>query len=190
MIGVVVLAAGGSRRLGRAKQLVVWEGETLLRRAARTALGSACGPVVVVLGHRFEEMRREVSGLDVRVVVCEEWEQGMGRSLAWGIRGLVEGEVEGELKAAIVMTCDQPLVTAGVLNRLIEEWAEGRLVAACEYAGTVGVPALFDASLFEELMALKGDRGAKGVIRKHGESLGLVQFSGGEIDVDAPGDLP
>lgn len=173
--------------MGRPKQLVEWEGETLLHRAVRTAVGCQCGPVLTVLGFRAEEMRAELEGLDTRAVVCRQWKLGMGRSLACGIETLLQ--IVPGVEAAVVMTCDQPELTADVLRGLAEKWKEGCRVAACLYGDTTGVPALFDASCFPELLRLREDRGAKMILLKYEDQLGRVPFPGGSEDIDRPEDL-
>jgi molybdenum cofactor cytidylyltransferase len=188
MIAAVVLAAGASRRLGRPKQLVSVEGESLLRRAAGAALEAGCRPVVVVLGREAERMRREIEGLAVEVVVNDEWSEGVGASVRTGV-GVVE-ERAPQVRSVVLVACDQPALTADVLRRLCSAWdgSPGGLVA-CAYAGTVGVPALFGRERFAELRALAGDRGAKIVLARHPERVARVDWPVGAKDVDHPEDL-
>jgi molybdenum cofactor cytidylyltransferase len=91
--------------------------------------------------------------------------------------------------AALFMTCDQPMVTAEILEQIVAAFAAGRPSAvACEYRGTVGVPALFDRLLFGELRALDGDQGAKRVIERHLERVRRISFEPGSLDIDTPQD--
>jgi molybdenum cofactor cytidylyltransferase len=183
---VVVLAAGASRRLPGPKQLLKYHGTTLLRRAAETAVAAACGPVVVVLGAAAEKLRPELVGLDVRIVENRRAAEGLSTSIRAGLDALGEG---ASVDAALFMTCDQPLLTAEVLKRIAAAFAAGRSPAvACEYAGTIGVPALLDRSLFAELQALDGDQGAKRVLRRHTKEVVRVPFEAGSVDVDSPED--
>ncbi len=170
----MILAAGGSSRLGRAKQLLQWEGESLLRRAARIALDSVCRPVVVVLGADAEKMRPELAGLDARIVENADWARGMGTSLRAGL-----SEADG-WDAAVVLLCDQPLLTSETLDAL----AAQDDLAACEYGGTVGVPARFPRRLFPELRALDETSGAKSVLKQYSDSLTRLPFPEGVFDVD------
>jgi molybdenum cofactor cytidylyltransferase len=180
-----VLAAGGSSRLGRPKQLLLLEGEPLVRRAARAALEAGFAPVVVVVGARAAEVRVALEGLPVEVVENAGWEEGLSSSVRLGVERL--GTVG--VRAAALLGCDQPHLTAGHLARLEEaRLASGALVSASEYAGARGAPAVFDAALFPELAALGGDRGARPVIARDPSRVVGVPFPGGEVDVDHPAD--
>ncbi|HMF65463.1 MAG TPA: nucleotidyltransferase family protein [Edaphobacter sp.] len=177
-VAAVVLAAGASTRLGEPKQLVRLGGETLLERAVRVAREAWCEPVVVVLGASAAVIQQECRLGDARVVVNEDWASGMGGSIGVGVRTLKD--VDG----CVVMTCDMPAVTASHLRALMEGRDAGEVVAS-SYAGRRGVPAYFPASSFVELKAVRGDVGARGVL----QGAKCVELVGGELDVDAAGDL-
>ena len=189
-VGIIVLAAGASRRMGEPKQLLRCEGETLLRRAVRAALGSRCRPLIVVLGANAEALGDEVVG--ARVAVNEEWAEGMSSSIRCGLRAL-EAATAGTAEAVVLTLCDQPLVTSGVINRLLDVYETERppLVASEYGAGaemTLGVPALFSRALFSELMDLRGAEGAKRVIRRHSGAALNVAAPEAAFDVDTPED--
>lgn len=174
MIAVVILAAGGSKRLGRPKQLEVLGGETLLGRAVRVAQEAELGTVVVVLGAQAAKVDRECDLGRAWVVVNSRWAEGMGSSVRVGVE-LVNGFAEAE--GVLLMTCDMPRVTAEHLREL----ATGRdEVVASRYAGRNGVPAYFPRRLFPELMLLSGDAGARELLRE----ARAVELEGGECDVD------
>jgi molybdenum cofactor cytidylyltransferase len=200
-----VLAAGASQRLPGPKQLLKYRGETLLRRAARTAVEAACGTVVVVLASGAAAMREELAGLDVRIAENPRAAQGLSSSINIGIDAL-EGRgaggaaardrmpvplPPGDLPDAVLfMTCDQPLLTTDVLRQLVATFVSQRPRAVgCAYAGTVGVPALFSRSLLEELRALQGDAGAKRVLQRHAGETALVRFEPGSVDIDTASDV-
>jgi molybdenum cofactor cytidylyltransferase len=185
-VGAVVLAAGSSSRMGTPKQLLQFRGETLLRLAARAALGAGCRPVVVVTGAHAVRMREELRGLDVLEVVNALWETGMASSVRAGVSALMESDA-----SAVVLTlCDQPHVTSETIAALINEHqATGRPVVASGYGGGFGVPALFGRALFTELIQLEGQAGAKQVIKRHARGARFVSFPGGETDVDTPDDF-
>ncbi len=184
-VAAVVLAAGASTRLGRPKQLVRIDGEPLVRRAARTALAAGCRPVLVVLGAAGAAVGGAVADLPVRRVTNPRWLDGVGASIACGVRAVAAGRPAG----CIVLPCDQPRLTAGVLTALIERFAAGGAAAvACGYGGTAGPPALFAPELFDRLSALTGDRGAKRVLRGCA-AVAVVDFPGGDLDVDTDADL-
>lgn len=185
-IGAVILAAGSSSRMGSPKQSLRYRGESLLRRAALAALGAGCRPVVVVTGANAEMSRRELEKLDVREVWNNFWETGMASSIRAGVEGLV-GENPG---AAVFMLCDQPHVTAELINGLIAAHrATGRPVVASTYGGSYGVPALFSRALFAELARLEGAAGAKRIIKQHAAEAHYIPFPCGEVDVDTPDDF-
>lgn len=185
---VIVLAAGASRRLGRPKQLLPFGGTTLLRHAVRSALDSGCRPVVVVLGCRSEEMAPQLDGLPVRLALNPDWREGMSSSIRSGLQAL-QG-VSDATDSVILMTCDQPAVNGELLDRLADaQRRSGSPVAACRYAGVLGVPALFCASLYPELEALRGDQGARAVLRRHSRQAASVDFPQGEYDIDRPEDV-
>lgn len=117
-VAAIVLAAGASRRLGQAKQLVRHGGEFLLERAVRLAGEAGAAPVIAVLGAEQERIRGAVEFGNAIVVVNSDWELGMASSLQAGLRAVEEygPQVEG----ALIVACDQPRLTAGHLQRLVE----------------------------------------------------------------------
>ncbi len=186
--GGIILAAGASSRMGRPKQILQYRGSSLLRRAAAAALGAGCSPVIVVTGAHADLARRELDGLDVRVVFNTRWEAGMASSVRAGVEGLVGADAGAD--AAVFMLCDQPHVTADVITGLVAAHrATGRPVVASLYGGSFGVPALFSRALFAELTRLEGGSGAKEVIKRHASEAHFVPFPGGAVDVDTPDDF-
>ena len=186
-VGVVLLAAGGSSRLGRPKQLVLHQGKSLVRRAAEIALSAECGPVVVVLGAHPEAVASELAGLPVRTVHHPDWAAGPGGSLVAGVRALVHAS---DLDAVLVMLCDQLRVDSAHLRALVETWrSTGAAVVASAYEGTRGVPALFCRAVFPELESLRPEQGARGVIARDSSRVAEVPLPGGGEDVDTEADL-
>ena len=182
-----MLAAGASRRLPGPKQLLRYRGVTLVRRAAQTAVEAACGPVVVVLGATALQLRFELVDLDVRIVENPHAAEGLSTSVRAGLDALC---VAGDPDAVLFMTCDQPLLTADVLTQIVAAYAATRPPAvACEYGGTVGVPAQFDRALFGEQRALEGDQGAKRILERHLGQTARIPFEPGSLDIDTPEDV-
>jgi molybdenum cofactor cytidylyltransferase len=185
MIAALVLAAGGSSRMGGPKQLIELDGKTLLRRAVETAIASQAGCVVVVLGHQWERMALETEGLDATVVVNPEWHIGMSSSLRAGLQAL-----PNDAEAALITLCDQPMVTAEHLRDLLALFAaSGKPVAACRYAGALGVPAVLARTLFPELMRLSDDVGARRILQAHAGEAAVMDLPDAAIDLDSPIDL-
>ena len=175
MTAAVVLAAGASTRLGEPKQLVVIGGETLLERAVRTARAAGCAPVVVVLGAAAERVRERCDLGGAVVIVNPEWDEGMASSVRAGIGAV--GAVDG----VVLMTCDQPAVTAEHLRALMA----GGEATASAYAGRRGVPAYFPAASFAGLLELRGDAGARELLR----GARAIELANGELDVDTVADM-
>lgn len=173
--------------MGRPKLLLPVEGVPMLRRVVDAALASRCRETVVVLGADEAVYRPLLDGLPVRVVHNPEYAHGLATSLRAGVAAL-----SPESRAVVVLLADQPWIGADVVDTLIETYREGghRIVASA-YEGTVGVPALFDAALFLELLTLEGDAGARAVIERyarHGVAVPLPEARA--RDVDVPEDLP
>jgi molybdenum cofactor cytidylyltransferase len=172
-VGLIILAAGGSSRLGSPKQLVQFSGESLLRRAARTALASNLRPIVVVLAEA--KFASEIEGLDF--VLNPDWRTGMGSSIRAGIAGM-------QANGVVILLCDQPLITPDFLNRLA---STKKPLAAAEYNGTIGVPAFFSARYFEELKQLEG--GAKEILLRHRDDVEALPCPEAALDIDTAADV-
>lgn len=197
LVGAILLAAGGSTRLGRPKQLLMYRGRTLLRHAVEQALASRARPIVVVLGADEARCQEELTGLaatDVVIASNPDWAVGMGSSIHTGVATLIARAPE--VQGALILLCDQPLVTASVLDTLIARHAEapGATIAA-SYADEPGVPALFPRARFDELTRLDGASGAKRLLRASGATgatgdtgLITVPCPDAAIDVDTLAD--
>lgn len=155
----------------------------MLRRAARSAIGGGCRPVVVVTGANAVVSRKALRGLGVGEAENEQWESGMGSSVRVGIEAIVS--TSPQIAAVVVMVCDQPFVTREVVVGLVRAYREKNCsIAASRYGRSYGVPALFSRAHFAELMKLKSAGGAKAIIRKHRRKVHLVLFPKGKIDID------
>ena len=186
-IGIVLLAAGSSRRLGSPKQLLEFQNKTLIRRAAETALLIEV-PTVVVLGANFDTIKTEIENLPLTIVFNEDWESGMSSSVKIGLTKLLE--IAPRISAVVLLLCDQPFVSEDLIFRLIAARYESKkLIAASEYSDVVGVPAIFAREIFDELMNLRGDKGARFVIEKFAASTVKIPAPEAAFDVDLPEDV-
>ncbi len=188
-IGLLLLAAGSSSRMGRPKQLEKYQGVSLLRRAAQTAVASACQPIMVVLGAEADHCLPEIDDLPLSSVENHAWSEGMGSSLHFGLEALLKAS-SLPLDAVLIMLCDQPLLTVSTLSALIREYeATSCRIVASEYGESLGVPALFDRSLFPELLALAGTQGAKQILHRYPDQIHKIAFEDGALDIDTAADL-
>jgi len=186
-IPVIILAAGSSSRLGRAKQQVVLGGKPLLTHAVAEAR-QAGHPVWVVLGANAPAYQDMLNADSVTAMINTDWPRGMGLSLKVGLTGLLN--VHPKTEAVIVSVCDQPYLSAAIFASLKEALHKGRCqLAACRYTEGWGVPALFTQSFFDELLALPDEAGAKNILLRHVAQTAWVSFPQGHIDIDTPEDL-
>ncbi|MFN3387007.1 MAG: NTP transferase domain-containing protein [Candidatus Thermochlorobacter sp.] len=180
-IGIAILAAGASRRLGEPKQLLRISGKSLLRHAAEEALATEAACVVVVLGAYAEKVMPELEGLNVRIAENHNWQEGMASSIRAAIGQLQAAQVN----AALLMLCDQPLIERDFLQKMMTVWRRVSVpIVAAGYGGTVGAPALFESSCFDELMNLRGERGARQLIHQYQHEV--VPCPAGVVDIDTP----
>lgn len=183
----LLLAAGGSSRFGSPKQLAEFEGESLIRRAAKTLIDSGCDPVMIVLGAEIERSAIHVADLMASTTINLDWESGISSSIRWGL-----AEIDAwrpDVSAILITLCDQPLIRAEKLAEFIRVFRDtGASLIAAEYGSALGVPALFAREMFGELSSLQGDKGARELIRTHPGNVG-VPLGEAAFDVDRPQDL-
>lgn len=186
-IALVILAAGSSSRMGTPKQLLPYRGRTLLAHAAKVSLSSTCRPVLVVIGAQASRMRDELKFLDVLPVENPSWQEGIASSIRTGIESITR--LQPPPDAALFMLCDQPLVTGDLLNRIARAYETHTPPAVgCDYGNTVGIPALFARELFDELLKLRGNQGAKPILQARATRAAFVPFGHAAIDIDTPED--
>lgn len=185
-MAAVILAAGGSRRLGRPKLLIPYRGVPMLQRAVAAASGAGCAAVLVVLGADRERYLPLLRGAPARAVVNPDHQEGMSSSIRAGIRALA-----ASVDAAIIMLADQPRIDAAILRALITAYeTSGKRIVASRYGPVLGAPTLFDRALFLELLLLEGDQGARQVMETHPGDVAAVEIPPqAALDVDLPEDL-
>jgi molybdenum cofactor cytidylyltransferase len=188
-LGCILLAAGGSRRLGQPKQLVQVNGEPIVARAARNLQRLEAGPVIVVTGEKSSKIQKILQNIPVSTAFNPIWEQGMGTSISCGMKHLPDG-----LSGVLIALCDQWRVNGDDLDRLRNKWLSdisAIFVSKWEKFGEdgFGPPAIFPSRLFFELESLDSDRGARPLIEKNINDVTFVPMANAAYDLDEPGDL-
>jgi molybdenum cofactor cytidylyltransferase len=194
-VAAIVLAAGASRRLGQPKQLLLLDGEALIARSVRLAEEAGATPLIAVLGahHELTRAALPLNPMDkstaVIPVVNSAWEQGIASSIHAGLRALED--CAPQVPGVLILGCDQPRLTAGHLRALLAAFAAQAAPAmvASAYAGVRGIPAVFPRMVFPQLLALRGDQGARALLLRSTCPLIELSFPGGEVDIDMPADL-
>ena len=183
-IGVIILAAGGSSRLGRPKQLLEYRGKPLICHAVETAIDASLGSVIVVLGSNADAVSSAVGGFPISIVLNEDWQIGISSSIKCGLTHALE--IQPDMSAAVLMLSDQPFVRGDDLIALAERFrSNNSLIVASEYGGSFGVPALFGREVFGDLMNLSGDAGAKSIIKHHLDKVSMIELPGASVDIDS-----
>jgi molybdenum cofactor cytidylyltransferase len=184
IVTAIVLAAGASARMGQPKQLLLFEGKPLVRRAAEAALRSRAKGTIVVTGAARAEVEAALAGLAVRIEHNPEYAEGMSTSLRKGILA-----VRPEVDAAIVLLADQPFVDAAIVDQLIELYERTRSkIVRPRYGGVPGNPVLWDRSLFDALIQQRGDQGGRVLLQEHEDDVAWLELSDAllQTDVDTP----
>ncbi|HET8736607.1 MAG TPA: nucleotidyltransferase family protein [Pricia sp.] len=185
-IAIVILAAGASSRMGKAKQLLSWKDTTLLGHAIRCAKSSQPASVVVVLGANAAPIRKEIAEEDVEILENPNWESGLGSSIAYGVNFLTQTE---KIPAGIlVMLADQPLIDAAYLKTMITGFGANSDIVATDYGNRAGVPALFGASYYAKLMRLDDDYGARLILDGHEKNVIILNPESKTVDIDTKSD--
>ncbi|HEX5439040.1 MAG TPA: nucleotidyltransferase family protein [Gemmatimonadaceae bacterium] len=180
MISGLVLAAGASRRFGSSKMRAMLAGRPLVRWSVEHMLASPVDEVMVVLGREAAGVRKALADLPVRCVENPAYRAGQSTSLRAGVASLGPAA-----EAVVIALGDQPAIDPTVIGALIRAYrSTGTLIVAPVYRGTRGTPVLFDATLFAELCAIEGDRGARGVIARDPSRAMLI-----DIDLPMPRDV-
>jgi molybdenum cofactor cytidylyltransferase len=186
MLSAILLAAGESKRMGKTKQLMPMGQSTLLERAIDSLLDSSVDEIIVVLGHKAEEIARTIAGRPVKIVINSDYSQGMSTSI---IAGLIL--VDPRSQAVMLAMGDQPLVESSTINQLIEAFNKNRKgIAVPTYRGRRGHPIIFDIKYKTELLMLKGDVGGREIIHNHPDDVLMVAIDSESVisDIDTQED--
>jgi molybdenum cofactor cytidylyltransferase len=184
-IHVVVLAAGASSRFGSTKQLVRVNGRPLMLTAVSRAVELAGHSVTVVLGAHAGELAPLLRHSPAAVAINRDWTEGIASSIREGV-----AHAAATADGVLIALADQAAVTTEDLRRLSGLWRrDPTSIAAAQYAGAVGVPAIFPRWCFRELLELRGDRGAQMLLQRHVDKLVRLPMPSAELDIDRPEDL-
>jgi molybdenum cofactor cytidylyltransferase len=184
-IHVVVLAAGASSRFGSTKQLVRVNGRPLMHTIVSRAVELAGHSVTVVLGAHAGELAPLLKHSPASVAVNRNWSEGIASSIREGLT-----HAPPTTDGVLIVLADQAAVTTEDLRRLAGAWRRNTAsIAAAQYAGGVGVPAIFPRWCFRELNELRGDRGAQVLLQRHVDRLVRLPMPSAELDIDRPEDL-
>ncbi len=181
----LVLAAGASRRFGSPKQLARIGGQSLLQRAIAHATDSVGSGVTVVLGAHAAAIAQTLPPGSASLLITRNWQEGIASSIRLGVQRL-----PGACDGVMLVLADQPLVGSQMLQRLITAWRrQPRQIIASHYASVTGVPAIFPRWCFPDLLALRGDQGARVLIRRYAQHVIRLAHPEAAIDIDYPEDL-
>ena len=183
---IVILAAGGSRRLGRPKQLLSVFGEPLLRRVVKMAAEVNSDHLIVVLGSSAYDCVPVIKDCEVDIVVNPFWKSGLAGSIRIGVE-----RAEGHgADSVLLLLAHQPWLNSGVIRRFLDR-TNGRtdLIISARYAGILGAPMMFGSDWFPQLKNLEGDQGARNLVSKQEDRVEVIDWSEGALDLDTPEDL-
>ncbi len=185
-LSILILAAGSSSRLGQPKQLVEFEGQTLIERVTQIAL-EVSENVVVILGANAEQIRPQLARFNDTISILQNphWQEGMGASIRVGVEKLAPNS-----DFIMILLSDQPFISKFLLQEMVQISANTyKPVVSCIYNQQLGVPMLFDKSMFPELLKLQADKGAKSFLHLYEHLISTIDFPEGSVDVDTLEDL-
>ena len=181
---ILILAAGSSSRMGKPKQLLPYKNTTLLGIAIEQAQKSNVNAVFCVLGANAEIIEKSIEKHQIETIYNPNYKDGLSSSIVTGIDYLSTKDFD----AVLILLADQPKITSSFLNQLLKTSEENiAKIIACNYDKNIGVPAIFPKKYFVELLKLKGDKGAKDLLKKYQtEIITMKPFD--LIDIDTKKD--
>ena len=180
-LSVLIPAAGGSRRLGQPKQLLRFGSGTLIENAIANASSCAPAEIIVITGAHAEEVRAVAHDAPVRWVHNPQWPDGLGSSIAIGADNL-----SSDASGVLIMLCDQWRIETPDLQALISAWhADPDSIIATQAGGRYMPPVIFPSGLFDQLKTLKGDRGARSLLKSHPSWVTAIPLENAGFDLDS-----
>lgn len=187
MISAILLAAGESKRMGRPKQLLTWQGKTLLQHVLKSLINSAADEIILVLGHEADRIRESLPALPIKIVINPDYKQGMASSLRRGLLAMDPGS-----EAFLLCLADQPGIGTEIMNTLIRTFRQAdprRGIVRPVYRGRRGHPVLIGAQYVQEaLQLLQGDAGARQILMNHPGDILDIDMEEDVVlkDIDTP----
>ena len=187
-IAILILAAGNSSRMGRPKQLLPWKNTSLLNHSIQLAHNLNKGATYVVLGANRKMIIPNIIHRDINIICNDNWSFGIGTSIKSGIKIIMKAKPKYD--GALIMLADQPLLNTHYLHRLIKIFntQSGQIIASSYGDKSLGVPAIFHCSFFEELSQLTKNFGAKKMIKKNINHVKIMEAKHLITDIDTQDD--
>jgi len=181
----LLLAAGASRRMGTPKQLLPWNGKTLIEHQIETLLETD-QEVYVVLGAYANRILPFLKPYPVHTLIFDQWSLGMGNTIAFAMADIIKKQIS--IQGVLIALIDQPFVDTAHYKSLHTGFREGKqqLIVSVSEKGWEGVPALFDKCYFQELLNLKGEQGAKKLIQSTKKKVTKLNAGPLLVDMDTP----
>lgn len=184
-IAIILLAAGGSTRLGRPKQLLEINGEILIQRIYKICTQSQADVVVVVTGSNHNEVEKVIQPAHPVITYNKNWKNGMMSSIQAGLEDILLKQPD--TAAVLIVLCDQYFINISLLNTIIQQFKQSdSLAVCCSYDNTIGVPALYSATLFHKLLISNDKKGAKKLLLslQQTKNVKVLDFPKGKYDID------
>lgn len=185
-LSILILAAGNSSRLGYPKQLVEFEGQTLIERITEIAL-TVSEDILIVLGGNAEMIKPTLERFEdtVSTIFNPDWHQGIGTSIRAGVEKLAP-----KSDLILILLSDQPFISKVLLQNMMQTFANYQYpIVSCVYNQQLGVPMLFDKTVFKDLLNLKGEKGAKSFLSLYENNISTIDFPQGIFDIDTIEDV-
>lgn len=186
-VDLIVLAAGESKRLGRPKQLLPYQGKTLLQHVIDISALVSFENRILILGANSEMISNEVDSSGMKITINEAWAEGLSSSIKCGLATLLE--INPKSQNVMFLLCDQPLLSLEIVSELVmKHLSKVDMITVSTYENQIGVPMIFSRPFYHELMTLEGDVGAKKIVKNHMDRTQSVPFEKGKFDIDTAED--
>lgn len=180
---ILIIAAGQSKRLGQPKQLLTFEGESLINRLVKELKHVTAAPITLVLGAYKERIESQLHDSTFDLVYNDSWEEGMASSIRVGVSYIIKKNAL--IDGIMILVCDQPYLSYNHIQSLFTlQHQTGKPIVASSYNNIIGTPVLFHKRMFPHLLALQGEMGAKKIINEYPDDIAILPFEKGSIDID------